>query len=114
MMFPHRNDPLRLKYLRGTLLYVSHLAATGAALNPDDPFAMGKPVLVQTLETLRILPSEDDLRSSLRYLEAKHYVEVEWLHDGSGDWMALRLLPAGIDLVERSTSDPGVAFQRRQ
>jgi hypothetical protein len=108
------NSPRDLQYLRGNILNLLNLAVQGEALNPDDPTRMGRTVLVQTMENLAILPSNEKLRGALRYLEGKGYIAVEWDRDGSGDFAAIRLLPAGIDLVEGSISDPGVKFAIRR
>lgn len=109
-----RSDPTRLRYLRGNILYLANLAAQGEALNPDDPMSMGKTVLCQTMENLKVLPSNEDLRGALRYLEAKRYIAVKWARDGSGDWDHLTLMPGGIDLVEGSITDAGVLFNVRR
>lgn len=109
-----KTDPLRLKILRGVILNLLYMAAQGEALNPDDPMSMSRDVLTLTMEQLKSLPSSEDLHSSLRYLDAKRYVEVDWSHDGSGRFNTVRLLPTGMDLVERSVSDPGVVFQQRR
>lgn len=110
----NRRDPARLRALRGKLLYVAYLAAQAEAVNPDDPYTISRSVLVQTLEHLGELPAGEDLRSALRYLEAKRLVTVRWRRDGSGEFDTYRLEPSGIDLVEETTQDPGVAFPRRR
>lgn len=109
-----RNDPARQRALRGLVLYLAHLAAAAEASNPDDPLAISRGVLVQTLESTDQLPASEELRTALRYLEAKALVIVRWRRDGTGEWDSLRLLAAGIDLAEGTTSDPGVTFPRRR
>lgn len=109
-----RNDPARQRALRGVILRLAHLAAASEASNPDDPYVISRTVLVQTLEATDGLPASDELRGALRYLEAKQYVSVKWLRDGTGEFVSFRLHAAGIDLVEGTTIDPGVAFQRRR
>lgn len=109
-----KSDPLRLKILRGVILNLLYMAANGEALNPDDPMTMSRDVLVLTMEQLKVLPPTADLYAAVRYLEAKGYVRTGWVPDGTGGFSSVELLPAGIDLVERSTSDPGVIFQQRR
>lgn len=108
-----QTNPTHLKIGRGLILRLIYLAAANNALNPDAPTTMNKSVLVMTMEDLQVLPKDEDLRANLRYLEDKKYVEVEWSHDGTGDFKWVKLLPSGTDLVEGSTTDPGVLFQRR-
>ncbi|GEM48822.1 hypothetical protein [Deinococcus cellulosilyticus] len=112
-MFKQTN-PTHLKIGRGLILRLIYLAANNNALNPDAPTTMNKTILVMSMEDLQMLPSENDLRSNIRYLEEKGYVTADWLHDGSGDFKWVKLEPSGTDLVEGSISDPGVLFQRRQ
>lgn len=109
-----RNDPARHRALRGVILRLAHLAAASEASNPDDPYTISRTVLIQTLEQTDGLPANEDLRGALRYLEAKGYVKVRWLRDGTGEFVSFRLEAAGIDLVEGTTEDPGVKFQRRR
>lgn len=109
-----RSDPLRLKILRGVILRLLYMAAQGEALNPDDPYTIGRDTLVATLEELDTLPADEDLKGAVRYLEAKGYVKAKWRSDGTGWFQSVSLLPAGIDLVERTTDDPAVMFSRRR
>lgn len=109
-----RLDPARLRQLRGRILQLLYLAAMSEAGNPDDPYTVSRGVLVGTLEHASELPSNEDLRGALRVLEEKSAVKVTWRHDGSGDFVSLRLLALGIDLVEGAVSDPGISFTRRR
>lgn len=102
------------KLLRGNILNIIYMAWQGEALNPDDPLACGKSVLVATMENLKILPSNQELKAGLRYLEAKGYVDVEWLQDGTGGFESVRLTAKGIDLVEGTLKDDGVMFTNRK
>lgn len=98
---------------RGRLLEVLYLAAMSGEVNPDDPFAMSRRTLEATLEQLRELPSPEIMAFNLRYLEGKRYVAVEWTNDGRGGWDSVRLLPAGVELVEGASSDALVYLIRR-
>lgn len=109
-----RNDPARQRALRGVILRLAHLAAASEASNPDDPYVLSRNVLVQTLETTGELPAGDELRGALRYLEAKRYIQVTWLRDGTGEFVNFRLEASGIDLVEGTCTDAGVSFLRRR
>jgi hypothetical protein len=109
-----RNDPARPRTVRGNVLWLMYMAMHGDPLNPDDPAVMGRQLLVQTLEHLKMLPATAELNNAIRYLEAKGYVDAEWENDGTGDLKSVRLLPTGMDLVELSTTDPGVTFVRRR
>ncbi|GEM44813.1 hypothetical protein [Deinococcus cellulosilyticus] len=109
-----QTSPTHLKIGRGLILHLIYLAAANNALSPDEPTTMNKNVLVIAMEDLKTLPRDEDLRANLRYLEDKGYVQVEWTHDGTGDFKWVKLLPSGTDLVEGSTTDPGILFQRRQ
>lgn len=108
-----RLDPARLKQLRGRILRVAYLAAMAEAGNPDDPYTVSRGVLVGTLEHAGELPSNEDMRGALRVLEEKGAVKVAWRNDGSGEFASFRLLALGIDLVEGTVSDPGIALTRR-
>lgn len=109
-----KRDPKRARMLRGLILYVIHVAAEGDALNPDDPYCIGHYELTRTLEELKSLPAEAELHNALRYLEGKKYVEVGWKMDGSGSFEWVRLLPAGIDVNDGTTTDPGVLVRVRR
>jgi hypothetical protein len=109
-----RPDPARLRQQRGSVLYVIYLAAVAEAANPDDPDRVGRNVLVMTLEQAGELPSNEELRNALRYLEGKGAVKVEWRHDGTGEFDAVRILTLGKDLAEGTVTDPGVQFARRR
>jgi hypothetical protein len=109
-----RNDPLRLKILRGVVLKMLYVAAHAEPLNADEPYTMGRDVLTLTLEELDTMPSNEDLVGAVRYLDAKGYVRVRWSKDGTGGFESVTLQPTGIDLVERTTEDPAVAFSRRR
>ena len=109
-----RLDPARLRQLRGRVLQLLYLAAMSEAGNPDDPYTVSRGVLVGTLEHAGELPASEDLRGALRVLEEKAAVKVVWRHDGTGDFVSLRLLALGIDLVEGAVVDPGISFARRR
>jgi hypothetical protein len=109
-----RNDPHRLKILRGVVLKALYMAAQGEALNPDDPYTMSRDVLVLTLEELNSMPANEDLVGAVRYLEASNYVRAAWARNGTGWFKSVSLLPAGIDLVEETREDPAVIFGRRR
>lgn len=109
-----RGDPSRLKIFRGVLMNLLYIATQGNSVNADDPSVVSREVLVTSLESLRALPGDEELRNAARYLEAKEYIKVEWLRDGSGVFNSVRLLAKGIDLCERTTEDAGVTFSRRQ
>jgi hypothetical protein len=86
----------------------------GTTFNIDNPMTISRDVLVTALDDMSQLPSDDDLRSALRYLEQKGYISVVWLQDGSGGFGAITLKAEGVDLVETTTNDPGVNFVRRR
>lgn len=109
-----RGDPNRLRTFRGVLMTLLYTATQGEAVNVDDPNVVSADVLLTSLETLSARPADDELRNAVNYLEQKGYVKVEWLHDGSGMFGAVRLLATGMDLVERTVSDLGVQFSQRR
>lgn len=109
-----RPDPVRLRQLRARVLQLAYLAAMSEASNPDDPYTLSRNVLVGTLEQADELPSGEDLRAAVRYLETKGTIEVRWLRDGTGEFASFRLRAYGIDLVEGSAVDNGITFSRRR
>ncbi len=109
-----RLDPARLRQLRGRILSIAYLAAMSEAGNPDDPYTVSRGVLVGTLEHSGELPSSEDLRGALRVLEEKGALKVTWRHDGSGEFVTVRLQALGIDLVEGAVVDPGITFTLRR
>lgn len=113
-MLRHTN-PQRARILRGQVLELLYLSGMAEALNADDPYAMAKGVLMATLEGIQMLPSDDELEATLRYLgdQEKGYVQVDWANNGKGGWNFVRLTTKGIDLYERTITDHGVYFPRR-
>lgn len=109
-----KNDPRRATFVRGQILQILYTAAMGEALNPDDPYLMARGVLVAAMEQLGVLPAEAELHSSLRYLEEKGYIDVDWAKDGTGGFVSIRLQAKGIDLVEGTDLDRGVFFVTRR
>jgi hypothetical protein len=108
----NKSDPRRSRLIRGIILHLIWLAGNGDGLNPNDPFRMARGVLTTALEGMQQLPNASDLTSAVRYCEEKGYVDVAWLSDGSGDFESLKLLVAGIDIVESTTIDPGVTIPK--
>ncbi|NJK42975.1 MAG: hypothetical protein HC933_00755 [Pleurocapsa sp. SU_196_0] len=106
MMF-NRKDPRRLRAVRGVILQLIWVAGNGESLNPSDPFAISRGVLLTALEQMRQLPGETDLTNAVRYCEERGYLEVTWSADRS-EFESLRLTTNGIDLVEGTTTDAGV------
>lgn len=109
-----RGDPNRLRIFRGVLMTLLYTATQGEATNPDDPNVVSADVLVASLEALSARPVDDELRSAVNYLEMKKYLEIEWLHDGTGMFRSVRLSALGMDLVERTVTDGGVLFSQRR
>lgn len=103
-----RSDPRRQQINRGVLINLLYVAGMGEALNPDDPFAAERGVLVAVLEQTKRLPSETDLNNAVRYLEEREYVQVRWSKDHSGAFEYVRLISKGIDLAEGTVRDAGV------
>jgi hypothetical protein len=108
------NDSARIRRLRATILTVAHMAAATEAVNPDDPYTLSRNVLVGTLDQAGELPSAQDLRNAVRYLETKGALEVVWRMDGTGEFEKFRLRALGIDLVEGAASDPAIQFTGRR
>ena len=109
-----KGDPNRLKVFRGVLMNLVYTSAQGESLNVDDPDTISADMLVSALEMLSSRPADGELTSAVRYLEQKEYLKVEWLYDGSGAFRSVKLLAKGMDLVERSIVDAGVAFSVRR
>jgi hypothetical protein len=106
----NRSDSRRARMIRGVVLQLLYLAGNGEALNASDPFCMNYGILVSALQEMRQLPPLLDLGNAVRYLEERKYIEVVWAKgvERSGEWEAVRLTTTGIDLVEATTTDPGV------
>jgi hypothetical protein len=113
-MNPFTNKPALKALARGRILTVLYYAAMGETLNPDDPNTMSKGVLVAALEQLRERPADSELHTTLRYLEEKQYLEVEWSKDGSGSFESIRLRTDGIDVVEGTSEDKAVFIPARR
>lgn len=109
-----RGDPTRLKIFRGTFMNLLYIATQGDVVNTDDPNVVNGEVLVMSLESVHALPSNDELRNAARYLEAKDYIKVDWLRDGTGTFKSVKILPGGIDLCEGTIEDAAVTFPRRR
>lgn len=107
------NDPARTRRLRGQVLRIAYMAANAEVSNPDDPYVISRNVLVGTLEHAGELPSGQDLRAAMRYLEAKGCVEVTWRRDGTGEFDKFRLRAYGIDLVEGVENDRAIELGNR-
>lgn len=109
-----RTDPIQNRIRRAAILRLIYMAWQGEATPPDDPMTLNATVLTATMEQLRMLPSDAQLRTDLQYLEGKAALKVEWSKDGSGGFEWVRLTPSGVDLVEGTTSDPGILFSERR
>ena len=107
-----RNDQRRVKMIRGLVLHLLWLAGNGESLNPNNPFAMSRTILVSALEQLQQLPPIPEMNAAARYLEEKSYLEVTWAKDGTGYFESVKLTANGMDLVEGARTDVGVIVPR--
>jgi hypothetical protein len=106
----------RIKILRGEILFVLHLFASGLEdkpFYPDHPWRLPARSLKLYLEGRHQLPSDDELDSILRYLSGKNYVEVAWLNDGKGGFEYVEITTKGVDLMDGTLADDGIAVLRR-
>ena len=109
-----RKEILEKKTLRADVLSFCYLIANGHSHNPDDPNLIAKGTLSQSLEYAGKLPSDDALNDAIRYLQGLKALNVEWIEDGDGDWLKVRLEIYGMDLVEGSVSHKGLLFPKRR
>jgi hypothetical protein len=104
-----RNEEQKL--LRGTIMRLLSIAVA-EEITVDDPYTIDGAVLVKVLKEHATLGSSsaNEIRTALRYLHEKNYVNVNWL--ATGDFTRVRVTTSGIDLVEGTLGDHGINLGR--